>query len=122
MGRNAKPVDFKRYFLFSQNIDLLKRVYDSVDDIDLFVGMSMERPHSSGALVGETFLCLIGDQFARLKKGDRFFYDLENQAGSFTLDQLNEIRKTSVARLLCDNGDDLREIQPLAFRVPDSGM
>ena len=43
----------------------------------------MEKPVED-ALVGETFLCLIGDTFARVKKGDRFFYDLAGQAGSFT--------------------------------------
>ena len=47
--------------------------------------MLLEEPsRSSGALVGDTFLCLIGDQFARLKLGDRYFYDLEGQSGSFT--------------------------------------
>ena len=47
--------------------------------------MVLEKPsQSTGALVGDTFLCLIGDQFARLKLGDRYFYDLGGQAGSFT--------------------------------------
>ena len=47
--------------------------------------MILEEPsRSSKALVGDTFLCLIGDQFARLKLGDRYFYDLGGQSGSFT--------------------------------------
>jgi len=61
-----------------------------VADIDLFVGMFLEDPGFNGGLVGKTFLCLIGDQFARLKKGDRFFYDLQGQAGSFTLGLLTK--------------------------------
>ena len=57
----------------------------NVEDIDLFIGMIVESPNrSSKALVGDTFLCLIGDQFARLKLGDRYFYDLGGQSGSFT--------------------------------------
>ena len=56
-----------------------------MEDIDLYVGMTLEKPSQPGALVGDTFLCLIGDQFARLKWGDRYFYDLENQSGSFSL-------------------------------------
>ena len=72
-------------FLLFQRVNLLKQVYKSVEDIDLYVGMTLERPSQNGALVGDTFLCLIGDQFARLKWGDRYFYDLRNQPGSFNL-------------------------------------
>ena len=73
-------------YVFSlQRVNLLKQVYKSVEDIDLYVGMTLERPSQNGALVGDTFLCLIGDQFARLKWGDRYFYDLRNQPGSFNL-------------------------------------
>ena len=56
-----------------------------MDDIDLYIGMTLEQPSQNGALVGDTFLCLIGDQFARLRSGDRFFYDLGHQSGSFSL-------------------------------------
>ena len=59
-----------------------------MDDIDLYIGMTLEQPSQNGALVGDTFLCLIGDQFARLKWGDRYFYDLANQSGSFTLSKI----------------------------------
>ena len=45
----------------------MQRAYDSVDDIDLFIGMVMEQPAFNKAFVGATFLCIIGDQFARLK-------------------------------------------------------
>ena len=54
-----------------------------MNDIDPYVGMFLENP-APGALVGKTFLCIIGDQFARLKIGDRYFYDLGSQSGSFT--------------------------------------
>ena len=53
-----------------------------MEDIDLFIGMTLETP-DNGSITGNTFRCLIGDQFARLKWGDRFFYDLQNQQGSF---------------------------------------
>ncbi|KAK7071018.1 hypothetical protein SK128_013626 [Halocaridina rubra] len=97
----------------------LARIYRHVDDIDFFVGGIVERPVSGGVL-GWTFLCVVGDQFARLKKGDRYFYDLGGQPGSFTGAQLQEIRRTSWARVLCDNGDNLQIIQPLAFQLANS--
>lgn len=63
-------------------ITQLKHIYRSVDDVDLFVGGILETPVYD-SLVGPTFLCIIGDQFARLKKADRFFYDAGNQLHSF---------------------------------------
>ena len=66
-----------------QIVERFKLLYDSVDDIDLFIAGISERT-AEGALVGPTFQCIIADQFLRLKRGDRFFYDLGGQAGSFT--------------------------------------
>ena len=109
---------FKDYLSF-QRIDNLRRAYKSVEDIDLFIGAIQELATEEDSLVGSTFLCLIGDVFARMRFGDRFFYDNENQAGSFTEDQLNQIRRTSLARIICDN-TKIEEIQPMAFRQVNS--
>ena len=48
--------------------------FKHVEDIDLFIGGLAERP-LSGAVVGPTFGCLLGQQFQILKKGDRFWYE-----------------------------------------------
>jgi peroxidase len=93
----------------------LKTAYERVEDIDLFIGMTQEIPTEKDALVGSTFLCLIGDVFARVRFGDRFFYDNADQPGSFTEAQLNQIRRTSLARIICDN-TKISEIQPLVMR------
>ena len=55
-----------------------------------------------------------------LKYGDRFWYDLGDLPGlpkiKFTLKQLSEIRKSSMARIVCDN-TDVTTHQPQAFRT-----
>ncbi|CAG0925752.1 unnamed protein product, partial [Notodromas monacha] len=94
----------------------LRSVYEHVDDIDLFIG-GVSEESVPDAVLGPTFLCIIGDQFTRLKRGDRFFYEFGGHAASFTEDQLEEIRQTSFARILCDN-TEVGEMQPLAFVRP----
>ncbi|XP_045034963.1 chorion peroxidase isoform X2 [Daphnia magna] len=101
-------------------IDSLKLVYQSVQDIDLFIGGVTEK-HMPDAAVGPTFGYIIAEQFENLKRTDRFFYsDLTNSV-SFTGRQLKEIRKVSLARIVCDNNDGtVTTIQPEAFRNPSS--
>ena len=62
---------------------LLRELYSSVDEIDLFVAAVAEKP-LPGALLGQTFVCLVGDQFARLRRGDRFYYEEGGQPSSFS--------------------------------------
>lgn len=52
----------------------LSSVYASIEDIDLWVGGLLE-PKASGAILGHTFRDIIAEQFARLKKGDKYFFD-----------------------------------------------
>ncbi|KAK7082159.1 hypothetical protein SK128_006279 [Halocaridina rubra] len=98
-------------------VNTFKLLYASVDDIDPFIA-GISEVHSKGAILGPTFRCIVGDQFVRLKRGDRFFYDLADMPTSFTEAQLFEIRQASWARILCDNGDHIKYMQPLAFHQP----
>jgi hypothetical protein len=61
----------------------LRELYSSVDEIDLFVAAVAEKP-LPGALLGQTLVCLVGDQFARLRRGDRFYYEEGGQPSSFS--------------------------------------
>ena len=47
--------------------------FSSPQDIDLFTGALTESAVSGGNL-GPTLDCIIGDQFMKLKYGDRFWY------------------------------------------------
>ena len=98
-------------------VERLELIYDHVDDVDLFIGGVSETP-APGGLLGPTFRCIVGDQFARLQHGDRFYYDSASNPGKFSEEQLVEVRKASLARIHCDNGDHVKLMQPLAFRKP----
>lgn len=63
-----------------------------------------ELPVTDG-VVGETFGCIIGEQFDRIKRCDRFWFETDDPIIKFTPDQLNEIRKTTLASLVCHNCD-----------------
>ena len=97
-------------FMGNLTISKLSAVYASVDDIDLFTGGVSEYP-VPGAIVGPTFACLIAEQFSALKKGDRFWFENKGWPSSFSPLQLEEIRKSSLARILCDNSDDIDTVQ-----------
>lgn len=45
-----------------------------MDDVDLWLGGLLEE-RSPGDLLGPTFSNILADQFSRLKKGDRYFFE-----------------------------------------------
>ena len=100
----------------------LAKVYRHPNDMDLWVGGLLEKAVSDG-IVGLTFAEILADQFSRFKTGDRYFYEYNSHInpGAFTVDQLDEIRKVTMARLLCDNADSLSFlfVPPAAFVLPD---
>ncbi|XP_024940632.1 uncharacterized protein LOC107267540 isoform X2 [Cephus cinctus] len=101
--------------LDSEALDQISKLYRYVDDIDLYTGALAELPASDG-LLGPTFTCLISHQFVRLQQGDRYWYETPDQPHSFTEGQLKEVRKSSLAKLICDCSDEVTEIQPEVMR------
>lgn len=90
--------------------DIVRFDFRHPDDIDLYTGALSEKPLQDG-IIGPTLTCIIQDQFVRLKKGDRYWYENSYKPYAFTIYQLNEIRKTLLASIICENSDDVRLIQ-----------
>lgn len=118
---------FRRAETFNELSDLIKspsqimrltETYEHVDDIDYYVG-GLSEDSINGGLLGPTFSCIIALQFRDFKKGDRFFYENgdSNSPIAFTNDQLNEIKSSSLAGLIC-NSIDLNFVQPNVFLQP----
>ncbi|XP_078069335.1 peroxidasin homolog isoform X2 [Mustelus asterias] len=93
----------------------LMNLYGTPLNIDLFPALLVE-DLIPGTRLGPTLLCLLVTQFKRLRDGDRFWYE---NPGVFTPAQLTQIKQTSLARVLCDNGDNITRIQPDVFRVAE---
>ena len=87
-----------RRVMFASAIGPLKTLYKHPTHIDMFVAGVAEIP-LTGYEVGPTFHCIIRDQFERLRDGDRFFY---RNRGVFTQDQLRQIQRMSMAKVLCE--------------------
>jgi len=88
----------------SETIRRLMEVYEDPDDVDLFTGLVSETK-LKGSMTGPTLACLLGLQFSHLRKCDRFWYETEDPNLRFTPAQLQTIRSSSIAGLLCRNMD-----------------
>ncbi|NEQ48278.1 MAG: hypothetical protein F6K00_33985 [Leptolyngbya sp. SIOISBB] len=73
----------------------LTAIYGDVDNIDVIVG-GLAEDKAPGAMVGELFQTIMADQFARLRDGDRFWY--EN--AQFSQTDLDFIRGTQLSDLI----------------------
>ncbi|XP_050443428.1 peroxidase-like [Adelges cooleyi] len=101
-----------------KDIDTLKELYTSVDDIDYLIGALLEKPQNK-SMVGPSVACVIADNFYRLKFGDRFFYDVEGHPGSFTKEQIKALEQITFSHIICKTSL-LDHLQKETFRFVDS--
>lgn len=92
----------------------LASTYDSVDDIDAWVGLLAEE-HSRGSMVGPTLSAILSDQFTRLRDGDRFYYE-----ASFSNRMVDFVNEQTLATIIRRNTEIGSELPNNVFLI-DSG-
>lgn len=97
-----------------QSVKKLEKLYDNPNDVDLIVGGMLEKPVED-SIFGPTFRYLLSEQFARTRWTDRYFYDSLAQPLPFTDEQLTQIRRVTFSRVICDNSNNISQMQPNAF-------
>jgi hypothetical protein len=117
---NLTPItsfaDLRNLGLFSDPVvNLFETAYETVDQIDLWVGGISELPDDHGGLLGPTLSYFIADQFTRSRDGDRFFYLND-------LDHLQilapDLQNTTLADIIRRNAESSYLVPDHAFKVP----
>lgn len=116
--RPARSFDDLTDTMDAEHVTRLRSIYADVADVDLFTGIISEKP-VDGALIGPTGSCLLALQFKVLRQTDRYWYENDLPPAAFSKEQLFEIRKASVAQLLCDNIPGLEVVPRSAFLSRD---
>jgi len=93
----------------------LKAAYVTVDKVELWVG-GLAEEHLPGSSVGPLFAAVLKDQFARLRSGDRFWYE---NTGVLSQAHAAEVKNTLLSDIIKRN-TKLQNLQPLVFRFETS--
>lgn len=93
---------------------LLSGVYDSIDEVDAWVGLVSEDP-LNGTIFGQLLTLILEDQFIRLRDGDRYFYLNDPY---FAQEKQIEISQTRLSDLVSRNTSLTAIQEDLFFAVP----
>jgi hypothetical protein len=96
----------------------LLTTYGSVNDIDLWIG-ALAEDHLPGASVGELVAATLGEQFRRLRDGDRFWFE-HDPFFIANPSLLDELRNTTLSDIIQRN-TGISNIQDNVFFVPEPG-
>lgn len=118
--REFYGLDRKTFQILDSGRDKFKQVYDTVEDIDLYSGAISETPIKGGA-VGELYYKILSEQFARLKYGDRFWFENVNDVTSFSPQQVAEISRIGLAKVICETVPGIGGVQKDPFERVGSG-
>ncbi|KAG4073064.1 hypothetical protein HA402_009483 [Bradysia odoriphaga] len=111
--------DFNKMFN-KTNVELLKKVYKSHEDVDFYVGGLLEAFETVGnPFAGPTFGCIIGANYNNVMGGDRYFYTHPENPYPFTQAQIDAIKKYQIPHIYCANSG-LKEIVKLWSYTPNA--
>lgn len=105
----------------------LEDLFGNVDNIDAFTGMLAE-DHLPGTSAGPTLHAIVGNQFERLRDGDRFFYTTDEFLQTDEVKAVLDIDNVSLANVIRWN-TGVQHIQDnvffdksvLIYEAPDAG-
>jgi hypothetical protein len=107
VGLGLEPVGFMSDIAVDDiDADALSSVYDSPEQVDLWVGALCEKDVPD-SMVGETYQRILVDQFIRLRDGDRFYYE-----SALPLEMVDMINDQSLSKIIKRNtgiGEELPE-------------
>ena len=113
----ARVSDFDEITSDATLAQALAQTYGTVDDIDLWVGGLAEDPLlEQGSQLGLLFHTILVQQFTLLRDGDRFWYERD-----LSKNDLDRVRKMSLADFIRLNTGIGDELQDYVFYVPDAG-
>lgn len=105
----------------------LEALFGNVDNIDAFTGMLAE-DHLPGTSAGPTLHAIIGNQFERLRDGDRFFYTIDPFLQTPEAQAVLDLDEVTLANVIRWN-TNIQQIQDhvffdesvLVYEAPDEG-
>lgn len=104
LNSNFKNFEDLLEILPQNHIDLLQKLYEDVQDIDLYVGGSLESfLNFNNSIVGPVFECIAKTQFANMVYSDSYYFTHKTSPYPFTEKQIAAIETFGFHNFICVN-------------------